>query len=453
MISEKLIQNRYRYPGIFAFTGIFVFSGVMLKEEKFFESFLLLAAGLIIVLILMGSYESINRNIAFFFHALKNDDTAIQFPAKTSNRTLAELYDGMNKLNSHFRDIKIQNQHNENYYKALIHHSASGLLVMDSENKIMLINQTACRYAGIPADSTNPNLVGIKNPDFHNAIIRLNPGEDVVYKQIAGNDYHLLVFKATLLLQEGKAMKLISIHDIRSEMESRELESYRKLISVLTHEIMNLVTPLTSVSSSLESIYHKENGRIHTKDLTEEMLRTTQTGLRLINEHSSGLKQFIETYRKISRIPKPDIKPFNIDEWIEQIRIAFSSRLSENNIRLHIKKDSRIGKLWADKSLLNQVIINLMNNSIDALLEINSDRTIYIEFLQRPDNRLRLTLSNNGPEIPQEILDKIFVPFFTTKKTGSGIGLSICQEIVRLHKGSLAVLSPSGGITTFVVEL
>jgi two-component system nitrogen regulation sensor histidine kinase NtrY len=453
MVSEKLIQARYRYPAILVFIVLFVLSGIMINEEKIVESILLIGAGITILFLLMSSYDSVNRYISFFFHALRNNDTAIQFPVNLKNKALAGIFDGMNKLNNQFREIKVQSEYNENYYKALIHHSSSGLMVLNTNNQILLINQKACIYAGIPADSTNYGLIAIKNPEFYNAIVRLQPGDDIVYKQISGNEYHLLVFRATLLIQDDKSMKLISIHDIRSEIESHELESYRKLISVLTHEIMNLVTPLTSVASSLQSLYNTKNGDIRLGDFTDEMLKTSQTGLKLIYEHSTGLKQFVETYRKISKIPKPEIKPFNANEWIDQIRIAFSARFSENEINFRIEKDNTVRSIIADKSLLNQVIINILNNSIDALQEIPTDRSIKMDFVSKPDNRIRITVSNNGPEIPAEILDKIFVPFFTTKKTGSGIGLSICQEIVRQHKGSLAVLSPAGGSTTFVIEL
>lgn len=453
MISEKMSVARYRYPAILAFTVLFVLSGMMLKEGNILRFALMLVSGLIIVIWLLVSFNSINRQIAFFFHALRNNDTAIRFPVKYRDKSLSTLFDGMNRLTDHFREIKAQSEYNENFYKTLIHYSSSGLMVLDTNNKVLLINHTACRYAGIPEDSVNLNLIAIKNPEFLSAITSLKPGDDKVFKQIIGEEYRLLVFKATILIRDDKEMKLISINDIRTEMESRELESYRKLISVLTHEIMNLVTPLTSVSVSLQSLYESENGQLGLRDLNEDMLKTTQTGLKIINEHSSALKQFVETYRKISRIPRPVIRPFLLDEWIDQIRIAFSSMLEENKIRLQVNKDTRINEVSADKNLMNQVMINLINNAVDALSEINTDRFIRLELTNRSDNRLRISISNNGPAIPPETLDRIFVPFFTTKKTGSGIGLSICQEIIRLHRGSLVVFSRDGDLTTFVIEL
>jgi len=453
MISEKLIQTRYRYPAVIAFTGLFMYSGFMAGKEKYTEALLLLISGLVIVMMIMGSFDRINRSIAFFFNALRNSDTSLQFPVKIGNKTLAMLYDSMNRLNSHFQAIKLQNEYNENYYKALIHHSASGLLVLNRENQVELINQIACKYAGVPADSTNLKLLGIKNPAFLEAMCRLKPGEDIVYKHVLGSEYHLLTFRATLLRKDDKELKLISINDIRHEMEAREIDSYKKLISVLTHEIMNLVSPLTSVSTSLQALYDKPDGDISMNDINEDVVKTTQTGLRLINEHSIGLTRFIETYRKISRIPKPVIRPFSIDEWVEQMNIVFGPQMAGNDIGFQIIKDNKIKEVSADKSLLNQVILNLVNNAVDAVLETSTGRQVKIDFSDRPDMRLRITVTNNGSPIPAEILDKIFVPFFTTKQNGSGIGLSICQEIIRLHKGSLTVLSPAGGPTSFIIEL
>jgi signal transduction histidine kinase len=359
----------------------------------------------------------------------------------------------MNQLNNYFQSIKMQNEYNENYYKAIIHHTASGIAVLDSNKRILLMNRTACRYAGIPDDYVNANLPGIKNPPFVQAISRLEPGGYEVYKQVDGTDYLLLAFRAALLRIAGKEIKIVSIHDIRSEMEARELESYRKLISVMTHEIMNLISPLTSVSNSLNSAINSPEIKVSKDNITSDMISTMQTGLQLIYEHSVGLKEFIETYRKISRIPRPVKKTINIEEWIAQVKIAFSETAEKNNIQLSVLGNVKFREIDVDKNLLNQVIFNLVNNAIDALTEITENRVLDIEFAERPDNRLRISVSNNGPVIPAEIIDRIFVPFFTTKSNGSGIGLSVCQEIVRLHGGSLVVLSPSSGMTRFLIDL
>jgi two-component system nitrogen regulation sensor histidine kinase NtrY len=255
-----------------------------------------------------------------------------------------------------------------------------------------------------------------------------------------------------LLRKNGQTLRLISIQDIRQEMEAKEVESYRKLISVLTHEIMNLISPVTSVTKSLLSLFVKNGIPVNVQQLDEDALITTQRGLQLINDQSYGLTSFIENYRKISRLPQPVIQLFDVNEWLDQLRIVFADTMHRQDIRFRISGD-KIKSISADKNLLNQVMINLINNALDAVSDISGDREIRIELSCFEQSRVRIRVTNNGPLIPPEILDRIFVPFFTTKKNGSGIGLSICQEIIKLHQGSLTVVSSINGHTSFIIEI
>jgi signal transduction histidine kinase len=325
--------------------------------------------------------------------------------------------------------------------------------VLNSENQVELINKIACQYAGISPDSTNPKLLEIRNPLFYEAICNLKPGEDTTYRHVLENRLQLLSFRATLLSKEKSTVKLISIQDIRHELESKELESYRKLISVLTHEIMNLTSPLTSVSKALFSIYHKGDRPVEISEIDEPILKTTLNSLQVIDEQTNGILNFVENYRKISRIPQPDLKPFTVEEWTEQLRIVYSEKMRENNIAFAISHNPAVKQILADKKLLNQVMINLVNNAVDAVMENEDERKISIEILLTSQNRVRIMINNNGPQIQPELQEKIFIPFFTTKKHGSGIGLSISQEIMRLHKGTLTAVSSRERTTSFILEL
>lgn len=187
--------------------------------------------------------------------------------------------------------------------------------------------------------------------------------------------------------------------------------------------------------------------------MNEDILNTTLQALQVIDEQSNGLLNFMDNYRKISRIPQPDIKPFDVDDWIEQLTIVYSDKMREHSIAFTIDYNRILKTILADKKLLNQVIINLVNNAMDAVMEIEGERKISIEILTIHQNRVLIKVTNNGPLIPTELQEKIFVPFFTTKKNGSGIGLSICQEIMKLHKGSLTVVSATEGKTSFLMEI
>jgi signal transduction histidine kinase len=334
----------------------------------------------------------------------------------------------------------------------LIQHASAGLLVLNSNNQIEVINKAACKYAGISPESTNPNLLRIKYPEFYEAICRLKPGESVTYKNLLSNNLQLLFFKATMLRRNDTVLKLVSIQDIRHELESKELESYRKLMSVMTHEIMNLLSPITSVSRELCSLYQCEGLPKGLTQPDETTITATLHGLKLIEEQSKGLMNFVNSYRKISKIPQPEFAAFDADEWTEQLKIVFLGGMTEAGIEFKIHTDKSLRQIIADKKLINQVMINLINNSRDAVMDIEENRQIEIHIMKEDQNRVRIRISNNGPLIPHELLEKIFIPFFTTKKNGSGIGLSISQEIMKLHNGSLVVVSTDENKTSFIME-
>jgi two-component system, NtrC family, nitrogen regulation sensor histidine kinase NtrY len=453
MISERLLHTRSRVIVLVLLVVLCMAAGYHLALSHYSTAATLFLAGLLVLWIEMRIYRFTNDAITYFFNALRNDDTTLQFPNKIKNSSLSRLYEGMNRLNRHFQDIKLQNEYNERYYKTLIRNSATGLLVLNSKNEVELMNEVACRYAGISPDSTNLNIIKVKNVAFYEAICRLKPGENQTYRQISGNSVQMLLFKAILFQKSDLYVKLISIQDIRQELEARELESYRKLISVLTHEIMNLLSPLSSVAGSLDTLYHPSNQPISLAALNEDILKTTLSSIEVIHSQSIGMMNFVNNYRKLSKIPRPEISPFDTNEWIDQLRIVYSEKMQENHIDFQIRADHGIKQIVADKKLINQVVVNLMNNAMDAVKEKADDRLIKLDIEISRQNRVWVCIANNGPAIPPEVQDKIFVPFFTTKEEGSGIGLSICQEIMKLHGGSLMVVSGHDNFTSFIIEI
>lgn len=452
MVSEKLLHSRVRNLLLVTYGLLFTGAGFLFARASYWPAIVLMITGLIIIRVVIRIYNATNESIMLFLDSLRNDDTAVHFSTDVKNPTLAGLYRSMNRLNEHFQEIRIRNEYNESYYKTLIHSASTGLLVIDSNNRIELINNAACRYAGISAESTNTNLLKIKHPAFYEAVCSLKPGESVTYRNLLSGGLQLLFFRASMIRRKDAELKLVSIQDIRYELESRELESYRKLISVMTHEIMNLLSPLTSVSRELYSMFRRNDEFIGLSELDDSAIKTTVNGLQLINEQSNGLMNFVNNYRKISKIPQPDFTTFNTDEWIEQLKIAFGGRMTENSVDFRITADKSCGKIIADKNLLNQVMINLINNAFDAVMEKEDSRRIFIQVMKNLQNRYQIRVINNGPLIHPDLLEKIFVPFFTTKKNGSGIGLSISREIMKRHNGSVVAISTEESQTCFMLE-
>jgi len=427
-------------------------AGFFFLKERYLYTFLLLVFDIVYIFRLVSIYNQTSKTTAMFFDAVRNNDSTLSFRT-TENKSLQTLYTGMNNLNKHIQEIKLKNEYKEKYYKALIQQSATGLVVLNKDNEIELINEITCQYAGISSASTNMKLLRIKNEAFYNVLCNVVPEQAITFKNIRNDSAQLLLFRATEIKNDEQLLKLISIQDIRQELDEKELESYQKLISILTHEIMNSIAPLTSISKTLYDFYIKDGEPVKPGDVNEVMVNTTVQGLKAIEEQGDGLMHFVNSYRRLTKIPNPVMRLFSIEEWIEQLKILFTEKITVNNILFEIEIEPHLHFITADKNLINQVIVNLVNNAIDSLLLIDTDRKIKLSISKNRGNRIIIKVSNNGQLIPLEIQEKIFIPFFTTKENGSGIGLSLSRQIMKQHKGSIGVVSNPEDGTVFSLEL
>ena len=394
MESERLLNIRVRVILLLLTSVSFLGTGIFYERHLYSASIALLISGIVFAMLVNRIYNETNEAIRFLFDSFRNDDTSIRFRVKIKNKGLMRVYESMNRLSDYFQEIKLRNEYNESYYRSLIQNSSSGLIVLSSNNKIELINKTACSYAGISTDTTNPDLLRIRHPAFYEALSNLKPGESLTYKSLVSNNMQLLFFRASMIRRKEEELKLISIQDIRHELESKELESYRKLISVLTHEIMNILSPLTSVAKELHTQFTADTNQRKT-GVDESLIKTAVSGLQLINEQSNSLVNFMNNYRKISKLPQPEFTSFSVSEWIEQLKIAYSGKMKENNIDFKVSAEKSLNEIIADKKLLNQVMINLINNSCDAVMENEQNRKIDISILKNSMNRIIIKITNN----------------------------------------------------------
>lgn len=430
-----------------------VASGFCLAMKLYEFAILLLIAAILCTVELFVKFRLTNRSIGFFFDSITNEDTTVNFPVNIADKSVKALNHSMNRLNKHIQEIKLENQYKEKYYRALIQQASIGLVVLNKEDEIELINEVICKYAGISPASTNMKLLRIKNQEFYDVLSRIESGESITFRNNQSGSVQLLLFRATAIKSGEKRVKLISVQDIRQELDEKELESYQKLISILTHEIMNSLAPMISVSKTLVNFFTMGNTPVKTDAVNDSMISTTVQGLTLIEEQGNGLINFVNSYRRLTKIPSPVFQRFAVDDWLEQLTILFAERLKSDQIELEIVVEKALTEIYADKNLINQVIVNLISNAIDALLQIDVQRIIAIELSANRDNRVIIKISNNGPTIPIEIQEKIFIPFYTTKQNGSGIGLSLSRQIMRSLKGSISLVSNEGDATVFTLEI
>jgi len=243
---------------------------------------------------------------------------------------------------------------------------------------------------------------------------------------------------------------LLSVQDIRNELDEKELDSWMKLIRVLMHEIMNSIALITSLSESLNKLFTVDGREILPSEIDEKIIKNTVLGLNVIGEQGNGLIKFVESYRKLTRLPKPDKKLFKAESLINRIKVLYFSLENNEKAKLSVTVNPANLELFADEDLISQVLLNLIKNALEAV-SVNESGSIRIKVSLAAKNRPEISVADNGPGIPREILEQIFVPFFTTRQKGSGIGLSLSKQIMSMHGGSLQVRSFPEKETVFIM--
>jgi two-component system, NtrC family, nitrogen regulation sensor histidine kinase NtrY len=430
---------------------ISVLLGYLVPKEQSFRFIVICFLSLVIVTVNLINYlNTTNRNIRFFFDSVKNDDSSLSFPTDSQNKTFSELNRSMNRVNQQIRNLKIENRSQEQYFQILLEHIATGIISYDEKGFIIHANSSAKKL--LSADVLT-HLQQIENIDrkLYQAILGLKPNERRLIALLTGAGEIQLSLKATSFKTNQAELIILSIEDIKNELDEKELESWMKLIRVLTHEIMNTITPITSLSESLSGIYYKDGNPIEPHEVTANSIATTLQGLNVINEQGRGLKSFVESYRKLTRIPDPEKELFRAADLINRMLVLYNTLDNNWKTELNVSLKDNDLKIYADQNLISQVLINLVKNALEAN-ENNPDGKIMIVAEVDKTQHPQISVIDNGPGITDESLDKIFIPFFTTRQKGSGIGLSISKQIMRAHGGNLNVRSVPGKETIFCMS-
>jgi signal transduction histidine kinase len=402
-------------------------------------------------LYVMHNFNQSNRQIAYFFEAIRNEDSSLKFPTSIRQKSLRHLYRSLNDLNERINEIKLQNEYLEQYYRSFIQHAGTGLMAINQDDEVEIMNDKAFEYAGIPS-FTPLHLVPLKNPELIRFLVTFKPGESNTFKRFTGDAQVNLLIRTREIRYGGKVSRLISLQDIRHELDEKELDSWQKLIRVLTHEIMNSIAPIVSLTGTLQKFFIENGNPVLPGKIDEEIIDNVIQGLDTIGERGNGLVNFVNSYRELTRIPKPEFHPFRVHEWLDHIVLLLHERLEQKRISLEVRIDEKNREITGDKKLLTQVMINIINNAVEALAETPENRKIRITVDHSRQNQCRILISNNGPMIPAEAIDKIFIPFFTTRENGSGIGLSLSRQILRVHRGYIHAES-SVEATRFIITL
>ncbi|TVR69530.1 MAG: ATP-binding protein [Marinilabiliales bacterium] len=326
---------------------------------------------------------------------------------------------------------------------------STGILSFNSEGFVIHANSSLKKLLGMKQFTHIRQLEKIDGK-LASAVRHIGYDDEKLITITVQNEPLTLLVRSTAFKSMDQPLILVSVQDIRKELDEKELDSWLKLIRVLTHEIMNSIAPVTSLSENLCSYYIKEGRPIPVEEVTETTVQNTIRGLKVINEQGQGLIRFVESYRKLTRLPEPVISAVRAGELVENTVMLYRRELGEKNISVSvIARDGNI-ELNIDEKLISQVLINLLKNAAEAL-EGREGAEINIEYRLSDAGRPEVLVADNGPGIPPGLIDEIFIPFFTTREDGSGIGLSLSRQIMRLHKGSLKVRSIPERETVFTM--
>jgi nitrogen fixation/metabolism regulation signal transduction histidine kinase len=433
---------------VFLGTSMALFMYMIARPNMLFAGIL---TGFIIIFQLVELFRFVsqtNRKLTRFLESVKYSDFISGFTSDHKlGKSFKDLNIAFNEVLEAFRKARSEKEEQGQYLNTVVQQVRTGILSYDEEGNVQLINANAKRFIGITSIKNMRELIQL-NPRLYHLINSVEPGKSELYK--ASNELYLTI-QATELRIRGTEVKLVTLQNIQPELQQQELEAWQNLTRVLRHEIMNSITPISSLTSTLREILdHEMEQKGNHYELKEEGAEDLREGLSTIENRSKGLIKFIDAYREYTSLPKPHIQTVRLKELIDKVAQLMKTELKKTKISFHYECASDYLTIQADFEMIEQVLINLLKNAIEALSETENASLQLIG--QYEETSVTISVIDNGPGIIKEAIDHIFVPFYTTKKTGSGIGLSLSRQIMQMHNGSITVESTPDVQTKFVLR-
>lgn len=389
-----------------------------------------------------------NRKLTRFLESVKYSDFISGFTADNKlGKSFRDLNTAFNEVLEAFRKARSEKEEHWQYLNSVVQQVRTGILSYDTDGQIQLINPNAKRFIGNNSIRNLRELIQI-NPRLYHAINSVRSGKSELYK---GSSELFLTIQSTELRIRGIDVKLVTLQNIQPELQKQELEAWQNLTRVLRHEIMNSITPISSLTSTLREILDHDLERKNSHyELKEEGAEDLKEGLSTIENRSKGLIKFIDAYREYTSLPQPKMSIVRLKDLVERVAQLMKPELKKTKVTFHHECNSEYLTIQADVEMIEQVLINLLKNAIEALAETPQAN---LQLIGRYDeSSVIIEVIDNGPGIIKEALEHIFVPFYTTKRTGSGIGLSLSRQIMQMHNGSITVKSEPEVRTIFTLR-
>ncbi len=384
-----------------------------------------------------------NRELLFFFRALENDDTSMIYGSTHRNKLIDELHQHMNRINVSFREMKLSTEMKEQYFSRILERLSSGLMVISKTGHINHINEEALRLLDLP-QLTHTRALSQLYPGLFSRIrdMKSMDRSELTLQDKGTGLKRILGLQMVKINLGGEDVRVLTFHDLSAGMERKEIDDWIRLIRVMSHEIMNSLAPITSISTTLRELWADQDSTTEGEIASGNVIQKTLKGLDAISEQSEGLTTFFESYRVLSRIPDPVKKEFAVCALFEKLETLVSHFKENGGLQIVFECRPPDLLIHADEQMITQVLLNLVKNAVQAVERIDKAEII-ISALSN-ENRIVLKVTDNGEGIPPEISDEIFMPFFTTRKKGTGVGLSYSRQVMVMNGGRIEFDSQAG---------
>ncbi|MCF8225435.1 MAG: ATP-binding protein [Bacteroidales bacterium] len=421
---------------------------LLLNTKYIFTPALVIAAIIYQVWSLIRYVDRTNRELANFLESIRYSEFTRTFSINEAGSSFEALSEAFNDVMKDFQQIRSEAEEHFHYLQSIVQNIDVSILAYQRNGEVEMINPAAKKLFQVNS-LKNIQKLSFLSQELCDTLLNIKPGENRLQKVQDEDDILQLAIYSTEFKVKDKSILLTTVKNIQNVLEGQETEAWQKLIRVLTHEIMNSIAPISSLSSTIELMikgYETEN-----RDepcLDKDTVHEIQQALQTINKRSTGLMNFVETYRNLTKIPEPNFAMVTMENLIDNVITLMKKETEDHHIDLSCSMEPDSIELQIDEQMISQVLINMIKNSIHALEGIDNGK-IRIKGFYNKRGRPTIQIIDNGQGILKDVLDKIFIPFFTTKKSGSGIGLSLSRQILRLHGGTITAQSEPQKETIF----
>ncbi|MGD8468290.1 MAG: ATP-binding protein [Desulfobacterales bacterium] len=387
-----------------------------------------------------------NRDLNRFLLSVRHSDFSQSYTNKLKGSGFDELNTAFSEVTKEFQQAKIEKEEHFRFLQTIIDHVGIALIAFNPDGEVELINNAAKKLLKIPRLGNIKDIESISS-GLADKLSSISPGDKDLVKFKQGDNLLQLSIYATGFILRQQQLNLVAMQNIQSELEEKEMISWQNLIRVLTHEIMNSITPIASLASTAAGLL-KDDKECKVPEGLNEVITDVGHAVKTIEKRSKGLITFIDNYRKLTRIPKPDFKIVQVKDLFERVESLMAEQFERHSIRFRMQVDPESLTITADPALIEQVLINLCKNSVEAISGVSRPKIKLKAGTDGLGNPV-VKVIDNGKGIAEDVAERIFIPFFTTKPEGSGIGLSLSRQIIRMHKGTIGVTSTPKEKTAF----